>query len=233
MRSGKEKSGKEKSGERKKGKRKHKKKRPLFLPQEGTAASFPPQTQRGEAPGRATEKAPWGGLQGCWGGTMKKLVNPSLAVGDIHTRRDTEAADEDIEIRTHFLPPFAGRAKPWNHAPTKAKTPPARNPACQSSRKNAVATSATLSMAKRFDQYCNMMPPKHAFHPLPFLSSAFCCCRQQGGGRGVCLLCAGNRKGPVGGRWVFVASGEGGLVLAAQVEAVEIQASHERPGKKP
>ena len=109
---------------------------------------------------------------------MKKLVNPSLSVGDIHTRRDTEAADEDIEIRTHFLPPFAGRAKPWNHAPTKAKTPPVRNPACQSSRKNAVATSATLSMAKRFDQYCNMMPPKHAFHPLPFQPSAFCCCRQ-------------------------------------------------------
>ena len=51
--------------------------------------------------------------------------------------------------------------------------------------------------------------------------------------RGACLLCAGNRKGPVGGRWVFVALGKDGLVLAAQVEAVEIQASHERPGKKP
>ena len=40
-------------------------------------------------------------------------------------------------------------------------------------------------------------------------------------------------KAPWGGRWVFVALGKGGLVLAAQVEAVEIQASHERPGKKP
>ena len=135
---------------------------------------------------------------------MKKLVNPSLAVGDIHTRRDTEAADEDIEIRTHFLPPFAGRAKPWNHAPTKAKTPPARNPACQSSRKNAVATSATLSMAKRFDQYCNMMPLKHAFHPPPFQPSAFCCCRQQGGGRGGVPPVRGQQKRPRGGAGGFL-----------------------------
>ena len=41
------------------------------------------------------------------------------------------------------------------------------------------------------------------------------------------------KKAPWGGRWVFVALGKGGLVLAAQVEAVARQQANEYPKNCP
>lgn len=87
------------------------------------------------------------------------LVNPALAVQDKKHRKNDNSTDHNIVIRTHFLPPWEGNDRPCDQAPSMIRTPPDTHPACQSLRKNAVAISATPSMAKMFAQYFSMRPP--------------------------------------------------------------------------
>ena len=93
--------------------------------------------------------------QGCKAAAYKALL--CVVVAQIHADCRDDDADENVVIRAHFLPPFTGMERPWNHAPIKTVIPPVMHPACQSfGRKKAVAISATPSMANTFDQYLNI-----------------------------------------------------------------------------
>lgn len=107
------------------------------------------------------------------------VMRSACHIAPIDERRSDDDAKKNVVIGAHFFSPFTGSESPWNHAPMKIVTPPARHPACQSGRKKAVAISATPSMAKMFDQYLSITPPLRNHTPhLP------ACRTLSGAGRG-------------------------------------------------